>query len=55
MKKLRFVSKVGHPKSCYAQVEITKAGRFVGFVGFNHADANKLAEEYAAWKNGRKK
>ena len=49
-----FKVKEGGLNASYAQVEIwTPAGTFLGFVSFNHVNANSLAKEYADWKNGQ--
>ena len=51
MKRI-FTVKEGNPGSVYAQVEIwTPSDTFLGYVSFNHVDANNLANEYADWKN----
>ena len=54
--KQKFTVKEGGLNTFYAQVEIwTPAGTFLGFVSFNHVDANSLAKEYADWKNRKEK
>jgi hypothetical protein len=48
-----FKVKEGGLNTFYAQVEIwTSSETFLGYVAFNHVDANGLAKEYADWKNG---